>query len=55
MAKVAGKSKVHVGKTDAILTDSHLDSRITRCFLMNAIIANLEYAGEVWEGNAKFV
>ena len=55
MAKVAGKSKVHVGKTDAILTDSHLDSRITRCFLMNAIIANLEYAGEVWEGNAKLL
>ena len=30
-AKVIGKGKAHVGKMDAILTDSHLDTRIKRC------------------------
>ena len=40
---------------DAILTDSHLDTRIKRCILMNVIVPKLEHAGEVWEGNAKFV
>ena len=47
-----GKSKAHVGKTDAILTDSHLDTRIKVCILMNVIVPKLEYA-EVCEGNAK--
>ena len=36
---------------DAILTDSHLDTRIERCILIGVIVR--EYAGEVWEGNAK--
>ena len=40
---------------DAILTDPHLDTSIKRCILMNVIVPKLEYAGEVWEGNAKFV
>ena len=40
---------------DAILTESHLDTRIKRCMLMNVTVPKLEYAGEVWEGNAKFV
>ena len=40
---------------DAILTDSHHDTRIKICILINAIVPKLEYAGEVWEGNAKFV
>ena len=40
---------------DAILTDSHLDTRIERCILMNAIVPTLEYAGEVLERNAKLV
>ena len=40
---------------DAILTDSHLDTRIKTCILMNVIVPKLEYAGEVWEGNAKLV
>ena len=40
---------------DAILTDSHLGSRIEVCILMNVIVPKLEYAGEMWEGNAKFV
>ena len=40
---------------DAILTDSNIDTRIKRCILINVIVPKLEYAGEVWEGNAKFV
>ena len=40
---------------DAILTDSHVDNRIKTCILMNVIVPKLEYAGEAWEGNAKFV
>ena len=40
---------------DAILTDSHLDTRIKICILMNAIVPKLEYAGQVWEGKAKLV
>ena len=40
---------------DAILTDSHLDTRIKICILMNVIVPKLEYPGEEWEGNAKLV
>ena len=40
---------------EAILTDPHLDTGVKRCILMNVIVPKLEYAGEVWEGNAKFV
>ena len=40
---------------DAILTDPHLDTRINTCILINVIVPNVEYAGEVWEGNTKFV
>ena len=40
---------------DVILRDSHLDTRIKRCILMSVIVPKLEYAGEVWEGNAKLV
>ena len=39
---------------DVILRDSHLDTRIKICILMNVIIPKLEYA-EVWEGNVKLV
>ena len=46
------QGKTHV---DAILTDSHLDSRIKICILINVIVPKLEYAGKVWEGNAKLV
>ena len=46
-AKEIGKGKTHVGKMDAILTDSHLDTRITVCILMNVIVLKLEYAGEI--------
>ena len=43
IAKVIGKGKTHVGKMDAILTDSHLDTinRIKLCILMNVIVPNL--------------
>ena len=40
---------------DAILTDPQLDTRIKMCILINVIVPKLEYAGEVWEGNAKFM
>ena len=40
---------------DVILRESHLDTRIKRCILMKVIAPKLEYAGEVWEGNAKLV
>ena len=55
IAKVIGKGKAHVGKMVAILTDSHLDTRIKICILTNVIVPKLEYAGEVLEGNAKLV
>lgn len=38
-----GKGRAHVGKIDAILTDSYLDTRVKRCILMNAMILKLEY------------
>ena len=40
-----GKSEAHVGKMDAILTDSNLDTKINRTILMNVIVPKLEYAG----------
>ena len=43
-----------MGKMDAILTGSPLDTRIKRCILMSVIVPKLDYAGEVWEGNTKF-
>ena len=47
------KGKARVGKIDAILTASHLDTRL-KCILMNMIVPKLEYA-KVWEGDAKLV
>ena len=55
IAKVIGKGRSQVGKMGVILTDPHLDTRIEICILVNVIAPKLEYAGEVWEGNAKFV
>ena len=55
MAKVIGMGTAHIGKMDAILTDSHLGTRIKRCILMIVIVPKLEYAGEVWEGYATLV
>ena len=52
-AKVIRKGNAHIGKMDAILTDSHLEKK--KCILMNMIVPKLEHAGEVWEGNAKLV
>ena len=41
---------------DAILTDPHLDTSVQTCILMmNEVVPKIEYAGEQWEGNSKFV
>ena len=42
---------------DAILliTDLHLNTKVEICILMNVIVSNLKYAGELREGNAKLV
>ena len=55
MATVIGKGKAYIGKMDAILTGSHLDTRIKIFILVNVIVPKIEYAGEVWEGDAKLV
>ena len=55
IAKVIGTGEAHVGKVDAILTDSHHDTRIEICIMMNVIVPRISYAGDVWEGNAKLV
>ena len=52
--KVIGKGKAQVGKMDATLTGSHLDTRIKICILTVVIVPKLEYA-EVWQENAKLV
>ena len=39
--EVIGKGKTHVGKMDAILTDSHLDTRNKICILLNVIVPKL--------------
>ena len=38
---------------DVILSDSHLDTRMKRCILLNMIVPKLQYAGEFGEGNKK--
>ena len=55
ITKVIGKGKSQVGKMDAILADPHFDTRSQICILINVMLPKLEYAGEVWEGNAKSV
>ena len=50
IAKVIGKGQSQVDKMDAILTDTHLDSRIERCILVNVIVPKLEYAGNYGKG-----
>ena len=55
IAKVIGKGKSQVAMMDAILTDPHLDTRIKICIWITVVVPKLEYAGEVWEGNATFV
>ena len=51
-----GKGKAHVGKMDAILSDTHLDARVKICIMMNVMAPKPRaYAGKVSEGNAKFV
>ena len=46
IAKVIAKGNAHVGKMDAILPDSHLDTRIKCCTLINIIAPKLHHAGK---------
>ena len=41
--EVTHKGKAEVGRMDVILSDSHLDTRIKRCILLNVIVPKLEY------------
>ena len=42
VAEEVGKGKTHAGKMDAIQTDSHLDTRVQRCILMNVTVPKLK-------------
>ena len=55
IAKVIETGKPQIGTMDAILTDSHLDTRIKTCILIIMILPKREYAGYFWKGNSKFV
>ena len=55
MAYTIGKGTANVSKMYAILTDSHHGSRTKVCVLINVVVPKLEYAGEIWEGNATLV
>ena len=50
-SELLGKGKYQVGRMDAVLADSHLDTRIRKCILICVIVPRREYAG-VWEGGA---
>ena len=39
--KALGKGKAHLGKTGAILTESHLDTRIKRCSLIKLSLIHI--------------
>ena len=56
IAKVMGKGTAHVGRMEAILTDSRLDTinRIKIYILMHVLVPKLGYA-HVREGKAKSV
>ena len=47
------KGKAEAGRVNVILRNSHLDTRIKRCTLLNVIVPKLEYAREVWGANKK--
>ena len=53
-AKVIGKGRAHVGKMDVILTDSHLETRIKICILMN-VVPEAGICGRSISRNAKRV
>ena len=46
IAKVIGKGRAHVGKMDAIITDSHLDTRVKKCILIDVIVSKLQKYGK---------
>ena len=47
------KGKAEVGRMGVMLRDSHLDTRINICLLMNVNVLKLEYAREVRERNVR--
>ena len=51
-AKVVWKGRAHVGKMDAIQTDSLPDARVEICILTTVIAPKPEFEGEACEGNA---
>ena len=55
IANAKGKGKAHIIKMDAILTDSHLDTRIKRCILMNVIVPKLQYVRHIYMGREREV
>ena len=55
MVKIFRKGKSQLGNMDAVLSDTHLDTRITLCILINVIVPKREYAGEFLEADAEFV
>ena len=53
--KGLGKDKSRLGKMDIVLSDTHLDTRMTLCILINVIVPRRTYAGEVMEADAEDV
>ena len=52
---IVGTGRSHMGKMDAIVTDSHLGTRNMGCTLMNVILRKLEYAGDECMGKEREV
>ena len=50
IAKEIGKGKSQVGKMDAILADSHIDTGTKSCIRINVIVPKLEYAEKHGKG-----
>lgn len=55
MNKVVEKGGTQIGRMDVILKDSHPDTRMKRCILMNICCTEAEVSGEVWKGDEKLV
>ena len=55
MVKRFGNGKSQLGNMDAVLSDTHLDTRITLFTLINVIVPKREYAVELLEADAEFV
>lgn len=46
MNKVIEMVEAQTGKMDMILRESHVDTRVRKCILMNVNVPKLGYAGE---------